>query len=60
MTPFITLVNEIRRAPGRRGTGRTHAHVELGGESYIWDGPHPYVRLDTTQGQVAHILALRT
>ena len=47
-------------APGCLGTGRTHAHVELGGESYIWDGPHPYVRLDTTPGQVAHILALRT
>jgi hypothetical protein len=26
-------------APGCPGTGRTHAHVELGGESYSWDGP---------------------
>jgi starch synthase (maltosyl-transferring) len=31
------------------------AHDELTGETYTWDGPTPYVRLDPTQGQVAHI-----
>jgi starch synthase (maltosyl-transferring) len=35
------------------------ASDELGGETYTWDGPSPYVRLDPTRGQVAHILALR-
>jgi len=35
------------------------AHDELTGETYTWDGPTPYVRLDPTQGQVAHILTFR-
>ncbi|HEX5367186.1 MAG TPA: alpha-1,4-glucan--maltose-1-phosphate maltosyltransferase [Acidimicrobiales bacterium] len=30
---------------------------ELTGDTYLWDGGHPYVRLDPTRGQVAHILA---
>jgi starch synthase (maltosyl-transferring) len=34
------------------------AHDELGGESYTWDGAHPFVRLDPSRGQVAHILSL--
>jgi starch synthase (maltosyl-transferring) len=38
--------------------GPFRAHDELGGETYTWDGPHPYVRLDPTQGQVAHIFSL--
>ena len=29
------------------------------GETYTWDGPTPYVRLDPTQGQVAHILTFQ-
>ncbi|MGH9211628.1 MAG: maltotransferase domain-containing protein [Acidimicrobiales bacterium] len=35
------------------------AHDELDGVSYTWDGPNPYIRLDPTAGQVAHILSLR-
>jgi len=30
---------------------------ELTGDTYMWDGNHPYVRLDPTQGQVAHIMS---
>ena len=30
---------------------------ELTGDSYTWDGGHPYVRLDPTLGQVAHIMS---
>ena len=29
---------------------------ELTGDTYVWDGNRPYVRLDPTAGQVAHIL----
>jgi starch synthase (maltosyl-transferring) len=32
---------------------------ELTGESYAWDSPNPYIQLDPTRGQVAHILSLR-
>jgi starch synthase (maltosyl-transferring) len=39
--------------------GRYVARDELGGETYSWDGPNPYVRLDPAQGQIAHILSLR-
>jgi starch synthase (maltosyl-transferring) len=38
--------------------GPFSAHDELGGESYTWDGAHPFVRLDPSRGQVAHILSL--
>jgi len=37
--------------------GPFRVHDELGGETYTWDGPTPYVRLDPTQGQVAHVLS---
>jgi hypothetical protein len=37
--------------------GPFSAHDELGGETYTWDGPTPYVRLDPTQGQVAHVMS---
>jgi starch synthase (maltosyl-transferring) len=37
--------------------GPVQVQDELGGETYTWDGPHPYVRLDPTRGQVAHILS---
>jgi starch synthase (maltosyl-transferring) len=39
--------------------GPYQAVDELGGETYMWDGPSPYVRLDPTAGQVAHIMSLR-
>jgi hypothetical protein len=40
--------------------GPYSATDELTGDTYAWDGPRPYVRLDPWQGQVAHILSLRT
>jgi starch synthase (maltosyl-transferring) len=46
-------------AMGLPGHGAYTAHDELSGETYTWDGPSPYVRLDPTTGQVAHILTLR-
>jgi hypothetical protein len=39
--------------------GPYQAADELGGETYTWDGPSPYVRLDPARGQVAHILSLQ-
>ena len=33
------------------------AHDELSQETFMWSGPHPYVRL--TPDQVAHVLHLR-
>jgi starch synthase (maltosyl-transferring) len=44
-------------ALGAPWQGPFRAHDELGGETYTWDGAHPYVRLDPTQGQVAHVLS---
>ncbi|MGH9236205.1 MAG: alpha-1,4-glucan--maltose-1-phosphate maltosyltransferase [Acidimicrobiales bacterium] len=46
-------------AVGLPWQGPYRAHDELGGETYTWDGGHPYVRLDPTRGQVAHIMALQ-
>jgi starch synthase (maltosyl-transferring) len=46
-------------AMGLPAGGRYFAHDELTGETYTWDGPNPYVRLDPVTGQVAHILSLR-
>ena len=39
-------------------SGRYLAHDELSGETYTWEGPRPYVHLDPSTGQVAHILRL--
>jgi starch synthase (maltosyl-transferring) len=39
--------------------GRISALDELTGDSYAWEGPSNYVRLDPTTGQVAHIFSLR-
>jgi starch synthase (maltosyl-transferring) len=33
---------------------------ELTGDTYVWDGNRPYVRLDPTAGQVAHVLTFGT
>jgi starch synthase (maltosyl-transferring) len=46
-------------AMGLPWQGPYSATDELTGETYTWDGPGPYVRLDPWQGQVAHILSLR-
>jgi starch synthase (maltosyl-transferring) len=43
---------------GLPSAGPYTARDELGGETYRWDGPNPYVRLDPTRGQVAHVLEL--
>jgi starch synthase (maltosyl-transferring) len=45
-------------AVGLRWLGGFDAHDELTGVTYRWEGPEPYVRLDPTQGQVAHIFHL--
>ncbi len=47
-------------AVGLPWQGPFQAHDELGGETYTWDGGRPYVRLDPTRGQVAHIMSLGT
>ncbi|HKH23873.1 MAG TPA: alpha-1,4-glucan--maltose-1-phosphate maltosyltransferase [Acidimicrobiales bacterium] len=46
-------------AMGLPWQGPYSATDELTGETYTWDGPGPYVRLDPWQGRVAHILSLR-
>jgi starch synthase (maltosyl-transferring) len=46
-------------AVGLPWRGPYQAHDELGGETYTWDGGHPYVRLDPTRGRVAHIMSLQ-
>jgi starch synthase (maltosyl-transferring) len=33
---------------------------ELTGDTYVWEGNRPYVRLDPTAGQVAHVLTFGT
>jgi starch synthase (maltosyl-transferring) len=38
--------------------GPFSAHDELTGETYEWEGPSNYVRLDPGTGQVGHVLAL--
>ena len=45
-------------AVGLPWQGPFQAHDELDGETYTWDGGRPYVRLDPTRGQVAHIMSL--
>jgi starch synthase (maltosyl-transferring) len=37
--------------------GPFEATDELTSDSYMWDGNRPYVRLDPTHGQVAHIIS---
>jgi starch synthase (maltosyl-transferring) len=44
-------------AMGLPNSGEFRVHDELGGDTYTWNGPSPYVRLDPTVGQVAHILS---
>jgi len=46
-------------AMGLPWQGPYSATDELTGDTYAWDGPRPYVRLDPWQGRVAHILSLR-
>jgi starch synthase (maltosyl-transferring) len=57
--PRETVLDLDLGAMGLPWSGPLHVHDELGGDDYTWDGPHPYVRLDPTQGRVAHILTLR-
>jgi starch synthase (maltosyl-transferring) len=45
-------------AVGLPWQGAYTATDELTGDVYTWDGPNPYVRLDPSQGHVAHVLAL--
>jgi starch synthase (maltosyl-transferring) len=62
LDPFhdqATLLDLDLAAIGMPTSGTYFAHDELTGETYTWDGPRPYVRLDPAAGQVAHILSLR-
>jgi starch synthase (maltosyl-transferring) len=54
-----TILDLDLGAVGLPWQGPYEARDELGGETYAWDGGRPYVRLDPTRGQVAHIMALR-
>jgi starch synthase (maltosyl-transferring) len=47
-------------AVGLPWQGPFEATDELTGTTYMWDGNHPYVRLDPTAGQVAHIISFGT
>jgi starch synthase (maltosyl-transferring) len=44
-------------AVGLPWQGPIQARDELTGDTYMWDGNRPYVRLDPTAGQVAHIIS---
>jgi starch synthase (maltosyl-transferring) len=54
-----TILDLDLGAMGLAGPGSYTATDELTGDTYMWDGSAPYVRLDPWQGQVAHILSLR-
>ena len=58
-SPYCIPITRALGALGVPWQGPFPAHDELTGETYTWDGPTPYVRLDPTQGQVAHILTFR-
>ena len=47
-------------AVGMPPTGPYEAYDELTGETFVWDGPNPYVRLDPLEGRECHVLRLRT
>jgi starch synthase (maltosyl-transferring) len=47
-------------AVGLPWQGPFEARDELTGDTYMWDGNRPYVRLDPTQGQVAHVISFGT
>ncbi len=56
--PQETVLQLDLGAIGIPWMGPYTATDELTGESYLWDGPNPYVRLDPTRGQVAHVFDL--
>jgi starch synthase (maltosyl-transferring) len=55
-TPQETVLDLDLGAMGLPWQGPFRVRDELGGETYTWDGAHPYVRLDPTSSQVAHIV----
>jgi starch synthase (maltosyl-transferring) len=55
--PQETILDLDLGAVGLPWSGPLQAHDELTGETYLWDGGHPYVRLDPTQGRVAHVIS---
>ncbi len=55
--PQETLLELDLGAVGLPWHGPYEATDELTGDTYIWEGNRPYVRLDPTQGQVAHIIS---
>jgi starch synthase (maltosyl-transferring) len=54
-----TVLHLDLEAVGLPWIGPYRATDELTGDTYTWDGPEPYVRLDPKQNQVAHVFALR-
>jgi starch synthase (maltosyl-transferring) len=44
---------------GLEWASRYEVDDELTGESFVWEGPEPYVRLEPARGREAHILSLR-
>jgi starch synthase (maltosyl-transferring) len=58
--PQETVLDLDLGAVGLPWSGPIEAHDELTGETYLWDGNHPYVRLDPTQGRVAHVISFGT
>ena len=56
-TPQETVLDLDLGAVGLPWQGLFEVTDELTGDTYMWDGGHPYVRLDPTQGQVAHIMS---
>ena len=58
--PQETVLDLDLGAVGLPWHGPLPAHDELTGETYTWEGNRPYVRLDPTHGQVAHIITFGT
>jgi starch synthase (maltosyl-transferring) len=56
--PQETILHLDLGAVGLPWMGPYTATDELTGAGYGWDGPNPYVRLDPTRGQVAHVFSL--
>jgi starch synthase (maltosyl-transferring) len=52
-----TILDLDLGAVGLPWSGPLEAHDELTGETFMWDGGHPYVRLDPAQGRVAHVIS---
>jgi starch synthase (maltosyl-transferring) len=57
---FEGLLHIDLGALGLPWSGPYEAADALTGETWTWDGPDPYVKLDPHAGREAHVLALRS